>query len=41
MTFRVIQAHYLRVVKGIDVRDPEKMEVEKTIKEGREGKGAT
>ena len=36
MTFRIIQANYLKLVKGIDVRDPEKAEVEKMIKEGRE-----
>ena len=36
MTIRIIQANYLKLVKGIDVRDPEKAEVEKMIKEGRE-----
>ena len=34
MTIRIIQANYLKLVKGIDVRDPEKAEVEKMIKEG-------
>ncbi len=36
MTIRIIQANYLKLVKGVDVRDPEKAEVEKMIKEGRE-----
>ena len=36
MTFRILQANYLKLVKGIDVRDPEKAEVEKMIKESRE-----
>jgi TRAP-type C4-dicarboxylate transport system permease small subunit len=34
MTVRVIQANYLKLVKGIDVRDPEKAQVEKIIHEG-------
>ena len=41
MTFRVIQAHYLKLVKGIDVRDPEKADVEKMIKEGHEERSET
>ncbi|WP_422365174.1 TRAP transporter small permease [Pelagibius sp.] len=36
MTIRIIQANYMKLVKGIDVRDPEKAEVEKMIKEGGE-----
>ena len=36
MTIRIIQANYLKLVKGIDVRDPEKAEVEKMIKEGQD-----
>ncbi|MDJ0968555.1 MAG: TRAP transporter small permease [Kiloniellales bacterium] len=36
MTIRIIQANYLKLVKGIDVRDPEKAEVEKMIHEGRD-----
>ncbi len=36
MTIRIIQANYLKLVKGIDVRDPEKAEVEKMIQEGRD-----
>ena len=36
MTFRIIQVNYLKLVKGIDIRDPEKAEVEKMIKEGME-----
>ena len=38
MTIRIIQANYLKLVKGIDVRDPEKAEVEKMIQE--EGQSA-
>ena len=34
MTIRIIQANYLKLVKGIDVRDPEKAHVEKIIHEG-------
>ncbi len=36
MTIRIIQANYLKLVKGIDVRDPEKAEVEKMIQEGQD-----
>ena len=36
MTIRIIQANYLKLIKGIDVRDPEKAGVEKMIAEGRE-----
>ena len=36
MTIRIIQANYLKLVKGIDVRDPEQAHVEDMIKEGRE-----
>ncbi|WP_282610293.1 TRAP transporter small permease [Pelagibius sp. Alg239-R121] len=34
MTFRILQINYLKLVKGVDIRDPEKAEVEKMIKEG-------
>lgn len=34
MTFRILQVNYLKLVKGVDIRDPEKAEVEKMIKEG-------
>jgi TRAP-type C4-dicarboxylate transport system permease small subunit len=36
MTIRIIQANYLKLVKGIDVRDPEQAHVEDMIKEGQE-----
>lgn len=36
MTIRIIQANYLKLIKGVDVRDPEKAGVEKMIAEGRE-----
>ena len=36
MTIRIIQVNYLRWVKGIDVRDPDKIEeVEKMIEEAK------
>ena len=35
MTIRIIQANYLKLVKGIDVRDPEKAHVDEIIHEGR------
>jgi TRAP-type C4-dicarboxylate transport system permease small subunit len=35
MTIRIIQANYLKLVKGVDVRDPEKAQVEKIIHEGQ------
>ncbi|WP_299396097.1 TRAP transporter small permease [Pelagibius sp.] len=35
MTIRILQANYMKLVKGVDVRDPEKAEVEKMIKEGQ------
>lgn len=34
MTIRIIQANYLKLVKGIDVRDPEKAHVDEIIHEG-------
>jgi len=35
MTIRILQANYLKLVKGIDVRDPEQAHVEDMIKEGQ------
>ena len=35
MTIRIIQANYLKLIKGIDVRDPEKAAVDEIIHEGR------
>lgn len=32
MTFRVLQVNYLRLVKGIDVRDPEEVDLEEVKK---------
>ncbi len=40
MTIRIIQVNYMKLVKGIDVRDPEKLEVEKMIQEGVENPDA-
>ena len=34
MTIRIIQVNYYRLVKGIDVRDPDQQEVEKFMEEG-------
>ena len=36
MTFRILQVNYLKLIKGVDIRDPEKEEVEKMIKEGNQ-----
>jgi C4-dicarboxylate transporter DctQ subunit len=36
MTIRVIQVNYLRLVKGVDIRDPDEVEVEAEIEQGRE-----
>ena len=35
MTIRILQANYLKLVKGIDVRDPEQKQVEDMIEEGQ------
>jgi TRAP-type C4-dicarboxylate transport system permease small subunit len=32
MTIRIIQVNYLKIVKGIDIRDPDKIEVDKELK---------
>ena len=37
MTIRIIQVNYYKLVKGIDVRDPEQAEVEKMLEEGGHG----
>ena len=34
MSIRIIQVNYMRLVKGIDVRDPDQQEVEKIIEDG-------
>jgi C4-dicarboxylate transporter, DctQ subunit len=39
MSIRIIQVNYLKLVKGIDVRDPEKAEVDKMLEEGGIGGG--
>ena len=39
MTFRVIQVNYLRLVKGVDVRDPEHIDLEEIEHELEEHKG--
>lgn len=40
MTIRIIQVNYYKLVKGIDIRDPEKVEVEKMMDEGEAGQKA-
>ena len=32
MTVRIIQVNYLKLVKGIDIRDPDKIEIEMEMK---------
>ena len=32
MSIRIIQVNYLKIVKGVDIRDPDKVDVEKEIK---------
>ncbi|MDD9877537.1 MAG: TRAP transporter small permease [Magnetovibrio sp.] len=34
MSIRIIQVNYLKLVKGVDLSDPEKAEVEKMLEEG-------
>ena len=34
MSIRIIQVNYMRLVKGIDIRDPDQQEVEKFIEDG-------
>ena len=34
MTIRIIQVNYFKLVKGIDIRDPDKQEVEKLMEDG-------
>ena len=36
MSLRIIQVNYMRLFKGIDVRDPEELEREKIMKEGQD-----
>ena len=35
MSIRIIQVNYMRLAKGIDIRDPEELEREKLISEGK------
>ena len=39
MTFRVLQVNYLKLVKGVDVRDPDKVDLEELEHEIEEHKG--
>ncbi|MGI9417285.1 MAG: TRAP transporter small permease, partial [Geminicoccaceae bacterium] len=36
MTIRILQVNYLKLVKGVDVRDPDKVDVKKLMQEGQE-----
>ena len=37
MTVRIIQVNYYKLIKGIDIRDPEKQEVDKLIEQNQDG----
>ena len=37
MSIRIIQVNYIKLVKGVDVVDPEKAEVDKMLEEGLDG----
>ena len=39
MTFRIIQVNYLKLVKGVDVRDPDKVDLDELEHELEEHKG--
>ena len=34
MSIRIIQVNYLKLIKGVDIRDPDKVDVERVIKAG-------
>lgn len=38
MSIRIIQVNYYKLIKGIDIRDPEKADVEKMLEEGQKEK---
>ncbi len=40
MSIRIIQVNYYKLVKGVDIVDPEKAEVDKMIEEGLDGDDA-
>ena len=39
MSIRIVQVNYIKLVKGVEVRDPEKAEVDKILEEGGLGDG--
>jgi C4-dicarboxylate transporter DctM subunit len=39
MTIRIIQVNYLKIVKGIDIRDPDKIEVDMQLETAGEDEG--
>lgn len=39
MTIRIIQVNYLKLVKGVDISDPEKIKVDTVIEMAEEGEG--
>ncbi|AEY02925.1 putative TRAP transporter [Oceanimonas sp. GK1] len=41
MTFRILQVNYYKLVKGIDIRDPESLEVEKLMDSAQQPKSST
>jgi len=40
MTIRIIQVNYLKIVKGVDIRDPDKIEVEMEMERAQQSEGA-
>ena len=39
MTIRIVQVNYLKIVKGIDIRDPDKIEVDAEMKAAGQAEG--
>ena len=39
MTVRIVQVNYLKIVKGVDIRDPDKIEVDAEMKAAGEAEG--
>ena len=41
MTIRIIQVNYLKIVKGVDIRDPDKIEVDAQLEAAGKGEGTS
>lgn len=39
MTIRIVQVNYLKIVKGVDIRDPDKIDVDVEMKAAASGEG--